>query len=226
MLRRGIQESYEDVRELLVHFRTRVEQQDLDAAIAAALRRLAEQTGIATDLDVQGDGAPLDPESETQVLYIIQEALSNVRKHAGATRFRWACGEVATGSRWRCATTAWALRKTVTRPTAGAYRPADHARARHADRWPLCGALVARAWHRDPTGTAANERGAGLMAEEKIRVLLVDDHAVPAASVRCCRATSASRWWARPATGARASAAGQLRPDVVLLDNNMPGSRA
>ena len=85
MLRRGIQESYEDVRELLVHFRTRVQQQDLDAAIAAALRRLAEQTGVATDLDVQGDGAPLDPEAETQVLYIVQEALSNVRKHAGAS---------------------------------------------------------------------------------------------------------------------------------------------
>lgn len=84
MLRRGIQESYEDVRELLVHFRTRVEMQDLDAAIASALRRLAEQTGVATDLDVQGDGAPLDPEAETQVLYIVQEALSNVRKHAGA----------------------------------------------------------------------------------------------------------------------------------------------
>jgi two-component system nitrate/nitrite sensor histidine kinase NarX len=85
MLRQGIQESYADVRELLVHFRTRVEQQDLDAAIAAALRRLAEQTGVATDLDVQGDGAPLDPEAETQVLYIVQEALSNVRKHAGAS---------------------------------------------------------------------------------------------------------------------------------------------
>ncbi len=84
MLRRGVQESYEDVRELLVHFRTRVERQDLDAAITAALRRLAEQTGVATDLDVQGDGAPLDAEAETQVLYIVQEALSNVRKHAGA----------------------------------------------------------------------------------------------------------------------------------------------
>ena len=34
---------------------------------------------------VQGDGAPLDPEAETQVLYIVQEALSNVRKHAGAS---------------------------------------------------------------------------------------------------------------------------------------------
>jgi len=84
MIRQGVQESYDDVRELLVHFRTRVEQQDLDAAITAALRRVAEQTGIATDLDVQGDGAPLDPEAETQVLYIVQEALSNVRKHASA----------------------------------------------------------------------------------------------------------------------------------------------
>ena len=85
MIRQGVQESYEDVRELLVHFRTRVgAQQDLDAAIDAALRRLAEQTGIATDLDIQGDGAPLDPQSETQLLYIVQEALSNVRKHADA----------------------------------------------------------------------------------------------------------------------------------------------
>ncbi len=82
MIRHGVQESYDDVRELLVHFRTRVEQQDLDAAITAALRRLAEQTGVSTDLDVQGDGPPLDPEAETQVLYIVQEALSNVRKHA------------------------------------------------------------------------------------------------------------------------------------------------
>lgn len=85
MIRLGVQESYEDVRELLVHFRTRVgEQRDLDAAIDAALRRLADQTTILTDLEVQGDGAPLDPETETQVLYIVQEALSNVRKHANA----------------------------------------------------------------------------------------------------------------------------------------------
>ncbi|WP_230976694.1 type IV pili methyl-accepting chemotaxis transducer N-terminal domain-containing protein [Pseudothauera rhizosphaerae] len=85
MIRQGVQQSYEDVRELLVHFRTGVGvQQDLDAAVDAALRRLAEQTGIATDLDIQGDGAPLDPQTETQVLYIVQEALSNVRKHADA----------------------------------------------------------------------------------------------------------------------------------------------
>lgn len=84
MIRQGVQESYDDVRELMVHFRTRVEQQDLDAAIEAALGRLAQQSGIATHFDVQGDGAPLEAETETQMLYIVLEALSNVRKHAKA----------------------------------------------------------------------------------------------------------------------------------------------
>lgn len=84
MVRQAVQESYEDVRELLVHFRTRVTHQDLDTAIEAALRRLAEQTGLATDFDVQGEGPTLDPETESQLLYIVQEAFSNIRKHANA----------------------------------------------------------------------------------------------------------------------------------------------
>ncbi len=84
MIRRGVQESYDDVRELMVHFRARVDEQDLDSAIEAALGRLAQQTGIATHFDVQGDGAPLEPETETQMLYIVLEALSNIRKHAQA----------------------------------------------------------------------------------------------------------------------------------------------
>lgn len=84
MLRQGLQESYADLRELMVHFRARVGHNDLDSAIGAALRRLAEQTGLLTHLDIQGGGVPLDSETETQVLYIVQEALSNIRKHAGA----------------------------------------------------------------------------------------------------------------------------------------------
>ncbi|MDX5445274.1 MAG: type IV pili methyl-accepting chemotaxis transducer N-terminal domain-containing protein [Zoogloeaceae bacterium] len=83
-IRQGVQESYDDVRELLVHFRSRVGQQDLETAIGAALRRLGEHGGVATHLDIDGGGAPLDSETETQVLYIVQEALSNVRKHARA----------------------------------------------------------------------------------------------------------------------------------------------
>ena len=85
MLRQGVQESTNDVRELLTHFRSRIEQQNLEAAIASALHKLSRQIDIATDFQALGDGAPLDPETETQAFYIIQEALSNIRKHAQPT---------------------------------------------------------------------------------------------------------------------------------------------
>lgn len=84
-LREGVQESYDDVRELLVHFRTRVLQSDLDTAIETALAKFEGQTGIATDLQQIGSGVPLSPTDEIQVMHIVQESLSNIRKHAQAS---------------------------------------------------------------------------------------------------------------------------------------------
>lgn len=84
-IREGVQESYDDVRELLVHFRTRVHQSDLEGAIRSTLEKFEGQTGIRTKLEIGGTGTPLDTENETQVLHIVQEALSNVRKHTGAS---------------------------------------------------------------------------------------------------------------------------------------------
>ncbi len=84
-IREGVQESYDDVRELLVHFRTRVHQSDLEGAIRGTLEKFEGQTGIKATLKIKGEGAPLDPSNETQVLHIVQEALSNVRKHAAAS---------------------------------------------------------------------------------------------------------------------------------------------
>jgi two-component system nitrate/nitrite sensor histidine kinase NarX len=80
----GIQASYDDVRELLVHFRTRASQTDLESAIAQSLTRLESQTDIRTGFTRSGTSLPLSPETQVQVLHILQEALSNVRKHAGA----------------------------------------------------------------------------------------------------------------------------------------------
>lgn len=84
-MRAGIQESYDDVRELLVHFRTRMDQSDLDTAILIALERFEQQTGIKTEFDRSGYAIALSPEDNIQVLHIVQEALSNIRKHADAT---------------------------------------------------------------------------------------------------------------------------------------------
>ncbi len=83
-LREGVQESYDDVRELLVHFRTRFLQSDLDSALTSALEKFEGQTGIATRFERIGTGAPLAPANEIQIMHIVQESLSNIRKHAKA----------------------------------------------------------------------------------------------------------------------------------------------
>ena len=84
-LREGVQESYDDVRELLVHFRTRVNHADLDTAIAAALDKFEGQTGIQTHFAREVDEAPPLQSNEIQIMHIVQESLSNIRKHAGAS---------------------------------------------------------------------------------------------------------------------------------------------
>ena len=69
-----------------MHFRTRVKHEDLSLTIRQTLERFEAQTGIATAYSESGTAAPLPADSQLQVLHILQEALSNVRKHSGATR--------------------------------------------------------------------------------------------------------------------------------------------
>ncbi len=85
-IREGVQECYADVRELLTHFRTRLSPADLQHALASMLAKFERRTGIATSLDVAGSAVPLAPDRQLQVLHIVQEALSNARKHAACRR--------------------------------------------------------------------------------------------------------------------------------------------
>jgi two-component system nitrate/nitrite sensor histidine kinase NarX len=80
----GVRESYGDVRELLMHFRTRANAEDIEPALMTTLRKFEHQTGLKTTLKMQGQGLPLAPDTQIQVLHIVQEALSNIRKHARA----------------------------------------------------------------------------------------------------------------------------------------------
>ena len=82
----GVRECTADVRELLVHFRTRTSDEDIESALRSTLSKFEHQTGMATGLTMQGHGLPLAPDVQIQVLHMVQEALSNVRKHSGATR--------------------------------------------------------------------------------------------------------------------------------------------
>ncbi len=81
----GVRESYGDVRELLMHFRTRTNTEDIEPALATTLLKFEHQTGLKAALAISGHGMPLSPDLQIQVLHIVQEALSNVRKHAHAS---------------------------------------------------------------------------------------------------------------------------------------------
>lgn len=82
----GVRECLADVRELLVHFRTRTQDEDIEDALRSTVSKFKLQTGIETRLVFEGYGVPLAPDVQIHVLHMVQEALSNVRKHAAATR--------------------------------------------------------------------------------------------------------------------------------------------
>lgn len=82
-------EAYADVREGILALRTAasVDQQDLIGTLAAYLERWEEQSGIRTELETPDlDGSPgLTELAEVHLLRLIQEALTNIRKHAQAS---------------------------------------------------------------------------------------------------------------------------------------------
>jgi signal transduction histidine kinase len=82
---------YVDVRESILGLRGPIEPgQGLGAALAAHARRVAEASRFALELaiDPEAAGLRLDPDAEAHVFRIVQEALTNVRKHATARRVR------------------------------------------------------------------------------------------------------------------------------------------
>ncbi len=93
----GLRESIHDVRELLVHFRTRTNTDDIERALQETLQKFQHQTGLPARLHVEGHGLPLPADVQVQVLHVLQEALSNVRKHAGPCHVQL---DVVKGSHW------------------------------------------------------------------------------------------------------------------------------
>ena len=96
----GLRESIHDVRELLVHFRTRTNTDDIESALQETLQKFQQQSGLAAELQVQGEGLPLPADVQVQVLHVMQEALSNVRKHAQASQVTL---QVHKGAAWHFA---------------------------------------------------------------------------------------------------------------------------
>jgi two-component system nitrate/nitrite sensor histidine kinase NarX len=83
-------EAYADVREAILGLR---ESASPKGAFVESLREYLEkfsrQAGVVVRLETSGDSAiAVGPEAEIQLIRVIQEALTNVRKHAGANEAR------------------------------------------------------------------------------------------------------------------------------------------
>jgi signal transduction histidine kinase len=85
-LRQLLRRDLGDVRTFISQLRPRIlDQLGLEGSIREAVDTMAALTGLTIDMDLQGLGSRLNDAEQTVVLRIVQEALQNVRKHAGAT---------------------------------------------------------------------------------------------------------------------------------------------
>jgi signal transduction histidine kinase len=87
-MRMAAGKAFEEVRQSIFGLRTMVSRSlGLIPTLTEYLHEFSAQHGIQVDLQVQEDRTPrFSSGEETQLVRIIQEALTNIRKHAAATR--------------------------------------------------------------------------------------------------------------------------------------------
>lgn len=89
-LRSTVEDTSVDVRETIVNLRTPFSpREDMFSILEHYLKDFSERNEINVDLQVDNGAAPGFPRAaQVQIMYIIQEALANVRKHARAGNIR------------------------------------------------------------------------------------------------------------------------------------------
>ena len=87
MARKMARHSLTEARRSVMDLRASVlEGRDLAAALESSARLWTAGSGVEVDVDVSGPRTALTEEAEQQLLRIAQEAMTNVLKHAGASR--------------------------------------------------------------------------------------------------------------------------------------------
>jgi two-component system nitrate/nitrite sensor histidine kinase NarX len=80
----GLDEATTDLRELIAHCRVPIEQQGLVPAIKRAVEKFRKETGIHILLQCDEHTLPLPSNMELNAYRIVQESLTNIKKHANA----------------------------------------------------------------------------------------------------------------------------------------------
>jgi two-component system nitrate/nitrite sensor histidine kinase NarX len=87
-LKNGLDEANTELRELLAHFRIHMDERGLLPATENLVERFKKESDIAVFFQTDCSQVKLPPLVEVQVLHIIQESLTNIRKHSKAENVR------------------------------------------------------------------------------------------------------------------------------------------
>ncbi|MHB1359592.1 MAG: histidine kinase [Rhodocyclaceae bacterium] len=83
-LKRGLNGTYRELRELIVTFRLRIDARGFNAALQDTVAEFSNKLGFPVRLDNALSGIALSGNEEMHVIRIIREALSNIEHHAAA----------------------------------------------------------------------------------------------------------------------------------------------
>jgi two-component system nitrate/nitrite sensor histidine kinase NarX len=87
-LRRAMTQANADLRDLLTNYRLKIDEAGFAQTVANLVERFRRETGISVFFQNECQAFALTPAQEIQVYYIIQEALTNIRKHSSARNVR------------------------------------------------------------------------------------------------------------------------------------------
>lgn len=87
-VRQAVGEAHGSLREIVTHFRTRIDPRGLAHALGALVARFRERNAIALEYVNTGLPLSLSDEVQTEVFHIVQEALANIERHSQA-RHAW-----------------------------------------------------------------------------------------------------------------------------------------
>jgi two-component system, NarL family, nitrate/nitrite sensor histidine kinase NarX len=85
-VREAVTTAHTNLRAILGQFRAPMDPRGLKSALAASVAAFRDSTHVALEFDDRAPALQLSPGQESQVFRIVQEALANIARHAGASR--------------------------------------------------------------------------------------------------------------------------------------------